>query len=154
MYNQITELQFSYFYCLDLIVECCLQNLRHKNLSRYYVGLLLFFSDIWLICIFKVAFKMVRYELHIFLSTVHTFYCMGLKSSFVSLLQIFLKISKFGSFAYSIYGCQNSKFMLPIAHHFVYILQFPYENLLQQTIVLLFYYSVTIVYYSNTIVKP
>ena len=51
-------------------------------------------NKIWFICIFNMATKM---------DTVHSFYCMGLKVSDVSLLEISLTLLKFGLFAYSIW---------------------------------------------------
>ena len=42
-------------------------------------------------------------EQHIFRSAAHSFYCMHVKFSHVSLLEVSIKIFKFGSFAYSIW---------------------------------------------------
>ena len=58
---------------------------------------------IWLICIFKMAAKIAEIYLkwHIFLSSVHSFYCIGFKFSYTSLLELLLVICKCDSFAYS-----------------------------------------------------
>ena len=65
-----------------------------------------------LICIFKMATKMVELSsgLHIFLSTVHSFHCMGLKFLYVSLLEVSHIICKFGTFAYSIWPLKWLKY--------------------------------------------
>ena len=88
---------------------------------------------IWLICIFNLATKIVELwsEKHIFLSAVHSFYSMGLKFSYVSLFEVFLKIFKFGLFAYSIwlpkwpnyapnsiFSCLPSKVYIPLVSNF------------------------------------
>ena len=79
---------------------------------------------IWLICIFNMAAKIAElcFEQHIFLSrsAVHSFYCMGLKCSYVTLLEVSQKtINIWLVFIFNM-TANLANLWVQTAHHSVY----------------------------------
>ena len=96
------------FYCRDF--------LRYMpGLHVYLLGPTQEILKIWRICIFKLCFKQ-----HIFLSAVHSFYCMGVQFSYVTLLEPLPENYYHLAHLHIQYGHQNSKYMVRAAHHSVY----------------------------------